>query len=792
MILSLTGVQRYWFHDSLKDILQAQSGWTDDKVREFLSRNEIITFNSVSEEAAKQILGRLEAAGFVLQLTKIKGGLRALLAMPRESEITWLRKSLGAISARLDDLEQRPGASVKREPVLQTYSAQAAFGALNSKIPAGSTAAQAPAGRSSAESNIGKYWLSRIGIFSLVLGVVLFISYSFQFIGPLGKVFIGLVIGTLLVGAGNYLARRENYRRWAMALIGGGWAVIYFTLYAAYAIPATKVIDDPLLGLAALLFAAAASIAQALRYESPVLVIFSYFLGYLAITMVSISYYTLIASFLLAASIVIVVRRMGWSWLALFGLAAVYLTHFVWLEPILYGIQGWRENQVFDLLLLPWVGEEWRVHPIISADQSRLHLAFLSLYWALFTTIGFFKVKNKESEHARLALLLLNSFIFTTGVMHHLHVYYPSLKYIFPLAMGIVFAILSAVEANARRPLFSDLYLAFSVSLFCLAVPLYFDGPWITYCWSRECAILRGLGLRYHKKVLRGIAAVLAVVIGARLMSMDYLERTVHFELAVPFRGALFLYFAAASAFFALFLFYRRSTLADEREKQMGRAFFLAAASIAAGIGILIGGWRTAASPLWIIEGCVLIIWGVKAGSRTAKFIACSAFLLAALRLVSVDYQIELKRVLTEPVIMARLLTVAAAIGLLLRTADWMRGPKSPDIAVRISNVLTMVTASLIIFYFYDPGIGVWISIVWGAWAFAFVTAGFALKDKVYRWTGLALFAVVVLRLFFHDFSELETLYRIVSFIGLGAVFIAASFLYSYYSKIFLVDERRS
>jgi uncharacterized membrane protein len=51
---------------------------------------------------------------------------------------------------------------------------------------------------------------------------------------------------------------------------------------------------------------------------------------------------------------------------------------------------------------------------------------------------------------------------------------------------------------------------------------------------------------------------------------------------------------------------------------------------------------------------------------------------------------------------------------------------------------------------------------------------------------------MVLLRLFFHDFSRLETIYRIVSFIGLGVVFIAASFLYSYYSKVLLAEEKPS
>ena len=123
---------------------------------------------------------------------------------------------------------------------------------------------------------------------------------------------------------------------------------------------------------------------------------------------------------------------------------------------------------------------------------------------------------------------------------------------------------------------------------------------------------------------------------------------------------------------------------------------------------------------------------------------------------------------------------------------DWVRR-KVKDLQYKDwlgSCAMTIVGALLGMCYFYDSGISSWISIIWGATAFAFIVGGFTLKDRLYRWCGLGMFAMVLLRLFFHDFSKLETIYRIISFIGLGIVFIGASFLYNYYSKLLLDSSK--
>jgi uncharacterized membrane protein len=67
--------------------------------------------------------------------------------------------------------------------------------------------------------------------------------------------------------------------------------------------------------------------------------------------------------------------------------------------------------------------------------------------------------------------------------------------------------------------------------------------------------------------------------------------------------------------------------------------------------------------------------------------------------------------------------------------------------------------------------------------AIAAVAIGLALDRRPIRLGGLALFAFSVLKVFFYDLAELDTLPRIFSFIVLGALLLGASWGYTRYRR---------
>jgi uncharacterized membrane protein len=77
------------------------------------------------------------------------------------------------------------------------------------------------------------------------------------------------------------------------------------------------------------------------------------------------------------------------------------------------------------------------------------------------------------------------------------------------------------------------------------------------------------------------------------------------------------------------------------------------------------------------------------------------------------------------------------------------------------------------------------ISLVWGLYASALLIFGFAKRVRLARFSALALFGVTALKLVFVDLADEKEVYRIVSFVVLGLLIIAASYLYHRAEKQF-------
>lgn len=118
------------------------------------------------------------------------------------------------------------------------------------------------------EAMVGGSLLNKLGAFVLVIGLVLFLGYSFTQMGPGARVAVSLAVSGSLLGGGLLIERKQNYRVFAYGLLGAGWACLYATAYAMFAIDAAKVIESDSLGALLLISVAAAMIAHSLRYQS--------------------------------------------------------------------------------------------------------------------------------------------------------------------------------------------------------------------------------------------------------------------------------------------------------------------------------------------------------------------------------------------------------------------------------------------------------------------------------------------------------------------------------------------
>ena len=70
------------------------------------------------------------------------------------------------------------------------------------------------------------------------------------------------------------------------------------------------------------------------------------------------------------------------------------------------------------------------------------------------------------------------------------------------------------------------------------------------------------------------------------------------------------------------------------------------------------------------------------------------------------------------------------------------------------------------------------LSLLWAIAAGLLIWIGVAQRSRVWRWQGLALLAIAIVKVFAVDLSFLERAYRIASLLVLGMVLLAVSFAY--------------
>jgi hypothetical protein len=109
-------------------------------------------------------------------------------------------------------------------------------------------------------------------------------------------------------------------------LIGAGWAALYVTAYAMYALPAAKIIDNPFAGSILLAGVGAGMILHSLRYRNEGATALAYFAAFSALVATPSTPFAVASLIPLVASLLYLAWRFGWYGMSLFGLAATHAT----------------------------------------------------------------------------------------------------------------------------------------------------------------------------------------------------------------------------------------------------------------------------------------------------------------------------------------------------------------------------------------------------------------------------------------------------------------------------------
>lgn len=128
----------------------------------------------------------------------------------------------------------------------------------------------------------------------------------------------------------------------------------------------------------------------------------------------------------------------------------------------------------------------------------------------------------------------------------------------------------------------------------------------------------------------------------------------------------------------------------------------------------------------------------------------------------------------------------------------------APSIAFVLSQALTLVLLSVEVhdfFRFSAPGqhlawgaalygYQVSLSVLWGVYAALLIAVGIARRLRGARILGILVLGLTVAKVFLHDLSDLQTFYRIISFIVLGLLLLAVSYGYNRRKDLIFGDHR--
>ena len=356
------------------------------------------------------------------------------------------------------------------------------------------------------EAILGGSWLNKIGVLLLVVGLVLFIRYSFGMLGPAGRVAVSLAVSASMLMAGVALERNQKYRVAARGLIGGGWAALYATTFAAHGIEAARVVESPVLATLLLAVVALGMVLHSLRYRSQTLTGVAYFVAFVTLAITQLNVFAVVALVPLAASLLYLAHRFQWTAMAFAGL------------PATYGI--------------------YLLHAARSSGGSlALGQTVLFVYWLVFEGFDLLESASKRASGGKASGVFPLNVIFFTAVSamqwqaaseHTLYQFFVLAAAAYLLSALVRLSILppsgfpaecSTLDRATRGGYEGP--IALTATFTAVAIALKLSGLNLAVALMAEAELLFLTGLAFRQRLLRHLATALFVVANGPLLEVS-------------------------------------------------------------------------------------------------------------------------------------------------------------------------------------------------------------------------------------------------------------------------------
>jgi uncharacterized membrane protein len=659
------------------------------------------------------------------------------------------------------------------------------------------------------EKFIGENLVNKIGIAILVLAIGFFVKYAIDqnWVGPVGRVSIGILCGAILIGIAHKM--RNSYKSFSSVLAGGGLAVFYFTITLAY--HQFHLFSQTASFLIMIVITAFAVIISIL-YDKQELAIIAMLGGFLSPYLVSNgsgNYKTLfIYLIVLNSGLLAIAYNKAWRLLNFLSFIFTVLLFGGWLFALKY-------NE--------------------PAQTFKIAFVFATVFYLLFFAINVaHNIREKKKFIASdFGILLANTALyFSAGIYLLYRMDGAEFKGIFSAAMGIFNLAATYLLFRKQKVDTNILYLLIGITLTFISItaPLQLNGNYITLFWASETVLLYWLFTKSNLKIIQYSSLIIWVLMIISLM-MDWMQAYTDYFVPVHIifnKGFITTLFASAATY-ALFLLRKNEIKsANSLNTIPGKLFFRINALVllfAAGALEINHQFQhyypdTNIEMLYVLLylfAFVLILITVSAKYKMItidpKFviILISACILIYL-LEIVDTSAVQSLMLTEQknslhFIAHWITALLFCIALYTLIRYWKKQPSKNDtlitwimcfvIVLFLSTEVSLLCNSI----FYNSKTDLYeiqrvyvktgLPILWGLCSFVFMWLGMLWKYRPLRIISLTLFSVTLLKLFIFDIRNIPAGGKIAAFFCLGIILLIVSFMYQRLKKIIIDEEEK-
>jgi uncharacterized membrane protein len=595
---------------------------------------------------------------------------------------------------------------------------------------------------SSLENRLGAQVFNRVGIIALLIGATWFLKLAIdnQWIGPVGRVLIGLIAGAgLIVWSERF--RRKGFPAFSYSLKAIGSGVLYLTLWAAYQL---YHVMPPPVALGGMILVTAWNAYMAWVQNAELLAAYALAGGLSTPLLLSTggNHQIFLFTYLLAidAATVALVRVKPWPRLLLAAFPATALYFIGWYsrfyeEPafavtiIFVGLFF----LVFTMVSLRDVPEDVETHRSVFRSISRfIPQILLPLGNAAFGSLALYSVMQDSGRH-----------------------------WFLPWLMLIFAAIYLLITRLPQGPVAAAMHLSLAVVFLTIAIPLKASGHWITVAWLVEGVALLWVASRVSSvpenslgagSVLRWLSAASLILGLGGLIAMPF-----WFDEAIvlPFLNHNLATAVIAAAAFAGAAWLSLRTSHTDRTS-----------------------W-----PAWPqVAFCATIACCLVAVLLSLREIATSrSYPQSHPPFLNGDFGMALLGLAILSVVAWRSLHVALADEATLR---WAQLSGATVIVINLVAVLTGVREieSLWSVTTANPESSLQRALAVSAFLMVYggvlLAIGFWRRTSFIRWQALILLVFTIGKTFLYDMRSLSQGYRVVSFLGLGVLLMAVSYAY--------------